>query len=238
MVLAAGAAAGGFISGLAGFGTGLVAFGFWLYVVDPISAATLVAVCSVAAQAQTMPTIWHAVDRARVAPMVLAGVLGVPVGTMLLYKLDPGFFRLGVGLLLVGYSGFMLLGRAQPRLAWSGQLADGAIGFAGGVLGGVAGLSGPSPTAWATMQGWSKDQARGVFQVFNLVVLAAVIVWHVASGLLTAELGWLGVVAVPGTSAGAWLGIRAYRRLSDKRFREIVPCLLGLSGLALVWASR
>ena len=238
LVVLVGAVAGGFVTGLAGFGTGLVALGFWLHVIDPTPAATLVAVCSVVAQAQTLPTIWHAIDRGRVWPMLVAGLFGVPVGTLLLSRIDMNVFRLGVGLFLLAFSGFMLLGRAQPRLAWGGSLANSAVGFGGGILGGLAGLSGPLPTVWATLRGWGKDERRSVFQVFNLTILAAVVVWHVISGLLTKQLGWLIGIALPGTLVGAWLGARAYRRLSDRRFHEIVLGLLAVSGLTLVWASR
>jgi uncharacterized membrane protein YfcA len=238
LVVMAGALAGGFVSGLAGFGTGLVALGIWLHVVEPAPAATLVAVCSVASQAQTIRTIWHAIDRHRVWPMVVAGLLGVPVGSLLLLRLDINLFRLGVGLFLIGFSGFMLLWRVQPRLVWGGRTADSAIGFAGGILGGLAGLSGPLPTVWATLRGWSKDERRGVFQVFNLAILSAVVLWHLASGLVGPEFGWLIGMALPGTFTGAWLGAHAYRRLSDRRFHVVVLCLLALSGLSLVWASR
>lgn len=237
LVVLAGAFAGGFVTGLAGFGTGLVALGIWLHVIHPAPAATLVAVCSVVAQAQSLPTVWHAVDRARLWPMAGAGLLGVPLGTRLLAHVDPGAFRLGMGLLLLTYSGFMLLRRTRARVAWGGRAADAAVGFAGGVLGGLAGLSGPLPTIWATLRGWGKDERRAVFQAYNLAVLAVVVALHAASGLVTAELGRLAVVALPGTLAGAWLGARAYRRLSEQRFHEVVLGLLGVSGLTLVWAS-
>jgi uncharacterized membrane protein YfcA len=158
LVVLAGAFAGGFVTGLAGFGTGLIALGFWLHVLEPAPAATLVAICSVVGQAQTMPAIWHAIERRRVLPMVAAGLLGVPIGAMLLSRVDMQVFRLCVGLFLIAFSGFMLLGRAQPRLIWGGRLADSAVGFAGGVMGGLAGLSGPLPTVWATLRGWSKDE--------------------------------------------------------------------------------
>ena len=238
LVVAAGAFAGGFVSGLAGFGTGLVALGFWLYVIAPSQAATLVAVCSVIAQAQTLPTIRHAIDWRRVLPMVLAGLLGVPIGTLLVSRLDPEMFRLSVGVLLIAFSGFMLLGRVRTRMAWGGRPADAAVGFAGGILGGFAGLSGPLPTVWATLRGWGKDERRSVFQVFNLVILAGVVVWHVVSGLFTLQVLALVGVALPGTAAGAWVGVHAYRRLSDKHFNDVVLSLLGVSGLALMWASR
>ena len=40
-VLVMGALAGGFVSGLAGFGTGLVALGMWLYAFPPAIAVPL-----------------------------------------------------------------------------------------------------------------------------------------------------------------------------------------------------
>lgn len=237
LVVLAGAFLGGFVSGLAGFGTGLVALGIWLHVLEPAVAATLVVLCSVVSQVQTIRTVWHAIDARRIWPMLIAGLAGVPLGTLLVTRLDPATFRLGMGILLLGFSAFMLLGRLRPRLAWGGRMADAMVGLGGGVLGGLAGLSGPLPTMWATLRGWGKDERRGVFQAFNLTVLGAALALHAAAGLVTAELGRVAVAALPGTLAGAWLGARAYRRLSDRRFHEVVLGLLGLSGVTLVWTS-
>ena len=77
-----GALAGGFVSGLAGFGTGITALGIWLYALQPTAAATLVVVCSVVAQVQTLPTIWHEIEPNRVLPFIVPGLLGVPLGTI------------------------------------------------------------------------------------------------------------------------------------------------------------
>jgi hypothetical protein len=79
-----GALAGGFVSGLAGFGTGVTALGIWLYALQPPAAATLVIVCSVVAQIQTLPTIWYQIEPNRVMLFIVPGLLGVPLGTMLL----------------------------------------------------------------------------------------------------------------------------------------------------------
>ena len=167
LVVLGGAFAGGFVSGLAGFGTGLMALGIWLYVLEPATAATLVALCSVVSPIQTIRVVWHAIEPARVWPMLAAGLVGVPVGA----HLDRDAFRLCIGILLLAFSAFMLLGRFHPRVAWGGRTADGAIGFAGGILGGgLAGLSGALPTVWATLRGWGKDERRGVFQAFNLTI--------------------------------------------------------------------
>jgi uncharacterized membrane protein YfcA len=235
IMIAAGALLGGFVSGLAGFGTGLVALGIWLHVVSPALAATLVIICSVVSQAQTIRAIWHAIDLNRIWPMLLAGVLGVPLGVHLLGRVNPDVFRLGTGVLLLLFSATMLIGRTRTAFHWGGRAADAAIGLGGGILGGLAGLSGPLPTMWATLRGWSKDQRRGVFQAYNLTVLAAALIAHAAEGLITQKVIWLLLWALPGTLLGAWLGAHAYRRLSDHHFHQIVLCLLGISGITLVW---
>jgi hypothetical protein len=228
---------GGFVSGLAGFGTGLVALGIWLHVVSPATAAALVVICSVAAQCQTIPKIWHAVDVARIWPMVAAGVLGVPLGVSLLAHVDPGTFRFTIGVFLILFSTVMLIGRGRIAIAHDGRLADIAVGLGGGVLGGLAGLSGPLPTMWAALRGWGKDQGRGVFQTFNLVVLAMALVVLALRGMVTREVLWLVIWALPGTFAGAWLGHYCYRRLSDQRFQQLVLGLLGISGCTLIWPT-
>ena len=64
LVVLIGAFAGGFVSGLAGFGTGLVAVGIWLRVIQPTTAATLVVVCSVVSQATGTRTGSSRDDRA------------------------------------------------------------------------------------------------------------------------------------------------------------------------------
>jgi uncharacterized membrane protein YfcA len=237
LIVAFGAFVGGFVSGLAGFGTGLVALGIWLHAVPPALAALLVIVCSVVAQVQTIHAIWHAIDFRRLWPMLVAGVIGVPLGARLLDHVNPDLFRLGVGVLLVVFSTTMLLGRAQIAMRWGGRAADAAIGLGGGVLGGLAGLSGALPTLWATLRGWTKDQRRGVFQAYNLIVLSTALVLHALAGRLNAEVGWYLIWALPGTLSGAWLGARAYRRLSDHHFHQIVLGLLGVSGVTLIWSS-
>ena len=54
VLLLLGALAGGFVSGLAGFGTALMALGIWLYALPPALAVPLVLICSVVAQTTTL----------------------------------------------------------------------------------------------------------------------------------------------------------------------------------------
>jgi uncharacterized membrane protein YfcA len=87
------------------------------------------------------------------------------------------------------------------------------------------------------VRGWGKDERRGIFQTFNWTVLSAALCLQAGTGLITREVLWLAMVALPGTLLGAWLGARSYRALSDRNFRDVVLALLFLSGLGLVWSS-
>ena len=233
-----GALAGGTVSGLTGFGTGLVTLPIWLLAVAPVRAAPLVVICSVVAQLQTLPAIWHAIDRRRLAPFLLGGAVGVPIGTRLLPLVPLATFKAGLGVLLVLVCGSLLLARKQPRFAQAGRWADGAVGFGGGLLGGLAGLSGPLPTLWAGLRGWGKDERRAVFQSFNLGVLLLAGISMALAGLMTPEVARLAVAALPGTLIGAWAGRRLYGRLDVVRFDRIVLVVLAAAGVAMILGAR
>jgi uncharacterized membrane protein YfcA len=234
LIVIAGAIAGGFISGLTGFGTGLTALPLWLFALPPPVAAPLVVICSTVAQIRTVPAIWHAVDMRRVAPFVAGGLLGAPVGTSLLPLVSAGSFKAAVGVLLVAYCGQLLLTRGRLHISWGGRLADAFVGVGGGICGGLAGLSGPLPTLWTGVRGWDKDQRRAVIQSFNLCVLGFALVTQAIAGLMTSNLARLVLVALPGTLLGAWLGRLAYDRLDTGRFDQVVLLVLLIAGVGML----
>jgi uncharacterized membrane protein YfcA len=237
VVLFLGALAGGFVSGLAGFGTALMALGIWLYILPPSVAVPLVLICSIVAQTSTLPSFWRSIDFSLVWPFLIGGLAGVPLGILLIAHADPHVFKLSFGVLLLIFPAVLYLNRKPMAVRFGGRLADGIVGFAGGILGGLAGLSGPIPILWANLRGWGKDERRGVFQTFNWTVLSASLVLQAGTGLVTTEVLWLGLLALPATLFGAWLGTRTYHALSDQNFRDVVLGLLFLSGVALVWSS-
>ena len=236
-VVLIGALVGGMVNGLTGFGYGLTAIGIWLYAVPPVSAATLVLTCSVVSHILTFPMIRRSIVWKQVLPFILPGLIGVPIGTWLLPHVDARTFKLGVGLLLAGYSGYALL---RPPLTGStigGKAADWAVGFGGGAIGGLSGLSGALPVILSDIRAWAKDQRRTVLQTFNFAILSFSLVSHAATGLITPFVMLATAAALPGTVAGASLGAFIYRRLGDRGYQRIVMDLLFLSGALLLCTS-
>ena len=80
----------------------------------------------------------------------------------------PACFKLSVGVLLLVFPAALYFNRNPMALSFGGRAADAAIGFAGGILGGLAGLSGALPTLWASVRGWGKDRAARRFSDLQL----------------------------------------------------------------------
>ena len=236
-ILLAGALAGGFVSGLAGFGTALMALGIWLYILPPAVAVPLVLICSVSSQISTLPSMWKLLDFKLALPFVAGGLLGMPIGALLVARADPQTFKLSVGVMLLVFPTALFFIRKPMAFRFGGRIADACVGFAGGILGGLAGLSGPLPILWATVRGWGKDERRGIFQIFNWTVLLAALGLQAGTGFVALEVVWLALLALPATIFGAWLGARVYRVLSDRNFGDVVLGLLFMSGIGLVWSS-
>jgi hypothetical protein len=171
-----------------------------------------------------------------IAPFIIGGTIGVPLGAVLLTYLNPGYVRLGIGVLLVIYS---IYGLAKPTFKPQqvGVATDSGIGFLNGVLGGLTGLPGFIITVWCQMRGWTKDQQRAVFQPVILAAMAAIAISLGIAGAITTDTLKLYALGLPAMLAGLWLGFRCYGKLDDATFRKIVLVLLLCSGLALIAAQ-
>ncbi len=238
ILVLSGAFAGGFVSGLTGFGTGLSALPLWLLVLSPLRAAPLVVACSIIAQLLTLPSIWRHIEWRLATPFLVGGLIGVPLGTWLLGFAPTSALRAGFGWFLIAYCGLMLAMRQLPELKIGGRLADAVVGLGGGVLGGLAGLSGALPTLWAGLRGWGKQRQRGIFQAFNSAILGFALITQGIGGYLDLEFLRLLWYALPGTLAGVWIGRRIYARLGDRRFNQVVLAILLLAGVATVALAR
>jgi uncharacterized protein len=230
-----GALIAGFTTGFAGFGTGLVASGLWFHALPAPMVPPLVALASVAGQLVGVVTVRKSFDLPRMMPFLLGGAIGIPLGVWALAAVSPLLLRTSVGAFLVGYSLYQLIGRRPREIgAWGGKLADGAVGMAGGFLGGFAGLSAPAPLIWLQLRGGDSQSQRAIYQPFNLIVLAFASGAMAIGGAMGPPLMGIALVCLPATMVGAWVGARASLGVSPQTFQRIVLCLLLGSGCILI----
>jgi hypothetical protein len=224
---------GGVASGAAGFAYGVVATSIWLHAISPLHAAMLVVSGGLIVQSSLVFKMRRALEWPRLAPFLIAGLIGVPIGVALVVKTAPGTIRFAVAVFLVIYGLYALLAPRLPHVSGGGRAADAVVGFFGGILGGLGGFSGVLPAIWTQLRGWPKDVARGIYQPFILVA-------HLATLVLigVVALDRVGVVlfllVAPATVLGGWVGWTIYGKLDERRFRQTFAGLLVVSGLLLL----
>jgi uncharacterized membrane protein YfcA len=209
---------GGLISGLSGFAMGIVVSAVWLHFISPDQNAALVVLSGLVTQGSGIWKVRHAVDWRKVAPFIVGGALGIPIGTLVLTTADPAKLRVGIGVLLLVFGLYGLL-RPTLKSVRGGKLPDFGVGIANGLIGGLTGLGGIAVTVWCQLVGGSKDAQRAIFQPVMFATFAMSAVSFAVAGTYTVETFKLYALALPLLVAGLWCGLRLYGRLDDAGFR-------------------
>ena len=76
---------------------GVIVLGVRLHFLPPLQCAMLVVAFGLITQGYGTWKLRHAFEWRRIAPFVVGGVVGVPVGTAILASSDPRYFRAAVG---------------------------------------------------------------------------------------------------------------------------------------------
>ena len=237
--VALGAAFGGFINGLAGTGTALFSLGFYLIVLDPPQAVAIVALMAILVGTQGMWIVRKDIlgRPDRTLRFVIPGLIGVPLGLGLLKLFDPTTLRIGVACTLIFY-GFYFGFRARlPAFDKRTPVVDVVIGFCGGVLGGMAALSGALVQIWLSLRPWTKGETRAVLQPFNFAVLGATVVSLFVLGAFDQSAFKALLLTLPIGLVFAQVGVFVFRRLSDTGFRRLLIMLTLFMGLGVLFSE-
>ncbi len=231
-----GAAAGGLINGLAGFGTALFALGFWLQIMPPLQAVSIAVVMSVASGLQGLWLVRRSIadQPRRLARFILPAMIGIPAGVALLSVLEPATLKIVIASFMILYGGFFTFRSSLPRMERPTPMIDALVGLLGGILGGAASLSGALPTMWCAMRPWPKSETRAVLQPFNVTVLGLAMAVFAVKGAYGWDSFLLIVIALPVTMISAQIGISAFKRLNDDQFRRIVILMMFVAGTTLL----
>lgn len=234
LLLAAGSLAGGFINGLAGFGTSLFALGWWLQIMPPLEAVAMALFMSVASGIQGIIVVWKHINYKRLAWFLLPALLGVPIGIELLAIINPSILKIGIAVFLILYGGFFAFRKGLTSFTQPTNIIDGIIGFFSGILGAVAGLSGSLPTMWIALRPWPKHEQRGILQPFNIVILSLSATILAYQGAYSKPVLLNLAIAIPLSIIAAQVGIIIFKRLKDYQFKRLLIFLLLIAGISLM----
>jgi uncharacterized membrane protein YfcA len=225
--------AGAAVSSFAGFAFSAIAGAILLHVLSPTEAVPLMMACSIMVQGANLVCLRHTLDWRGSLAFILGGIVGIPPSLYVLFHVNGPAFRVGFGIFLVVYAGYMLL-RPSVRLAdIRGRFHDAAVGFAGGLVGGLTAMPGALPTIWCDLRGLPKERQRGLVQPFIAamqIVALALLMWRT-----DVSLGFFRdfLIGLPALAAGAALGLVLFKRLDGTHFRRAMLVTLLIAGVAL-----
>ncbi|TCH65793.1 sulfite exporter TauE/SafE family protein [Acinetobacter sp. ANC 4862] len=234
-----GAMVAGFVQGLTGFAFALIAMSFWVWVLSPQIAAPLVVFASVwshlisLSNEQKHPHL----NKSLILPYLIAGLIGVPVGTYLLHIIQPDTFKLVLGLFLVLWCPIMFFNPQFPRLQQTGKFADSLVGFIGGILGGLGGFCGSLPSAWVMLKNLSKQEQRYILRHFNFGIQLFTLLAYLLQGTLEIQLLPYMALLLVSVSFPAILGAKLFYKISERQFKHTVLSLLFTSGGFLIFST-
>lgn len=222
-----------FIQGALGFGFGMVAMATIPLLIGVKATVPLVACVGLLLNVVLLYQLRDALVFSHIKPMLLGGMLGIPLGVVFLQHADPQ--------LLLGMLGGLLIALS----VWLGR--DGALrqrpplwglfaGLVGGVLGGAFNTGGPPVIAYASSQPWAPRVLRASLQGYFFLLSLVQLTLFSLTGMLDQQSTVNSLKLLVPLAIGAALGDRLSSRLPPGQFRLLVR--LGLLVLGVVMLHR
>ena len=218
-----------------GFGLALVSMPLLSMRLPLPQATALVATVSMAVEITILWRYWEHLRWGPVTRLVLASLVGIPVGVALLRRWPERWLLAGLGAVLAAYALYALAGWRLPRLR--APFWPWLMGFLAGALGGAYNTSGPPVILYGHARGWPPAEFKANLQAFFLSSSTAVFVAHLLAGHIGAATWLRAAWAAPGLALGLWAGGRLDAYLPPERFRRLVLVALLLLGGRMLWTA-
>ena len=215
--------------GFSGFGSALIFMPLASSVAAPRLVAALLLIIDFVAAAPLIPNAWKQADRKATAIMVLGALVGVPIGTYFLSRLEPVTTRWIISafvfaLLLLLLSGWRYRGKDHTAISVG-------IGGLSGFCSGLAQTGGPPIVGY-----WLGRPIASVTARANIVLFFGAsdffsVVSYALTGLITMDAIKFSLVVGPVYAIGVWLGAQLFGRASEALFRAICYALIAAAVL-------
>ena len=210
--------------GFSGFGSALIFMPLASSMAAPRLVAALLLIVDFVAAAPLVPNAWRHADRKATAVMVSGALVGVPIGTYFLSRLEPVTTRWIISafvfaLLMLLLSGWRYRGEDHPAIAIG-------IGGLSGFCSGLAQTGGPPIVGY-----WLGRPIAAVIARANILLFFAAsdffsAVSYGLTGLITADAIRFSFLVGPVYGIGVASGAALFGRASETLFRAICYVLI------------
>ena len=222
----------GFIQGLTGFGSALVAIPLLSFIIDVKTAVPLCMLNGLIITGYLAIALRRHLDRSKILPLVIGSIPGVLTGVVLLKNFNSSLIRNSIGILLIAYSLYNLIITPKPLnpgKAW-GYLA----GYLTGTIGAAFSAGGPPAIIYTTLTSWKKDEIKATLTGFFIINALFTAMIHAASGITTMSTVRLFAATAPFVLLGTILGSRVSGRINQKTYLQLIYLFLIIMGIMIL----
>jgi hypothetical protein len=215
-----------------GFGEALIAVPLLALFLPLKVAAPLAVLVSITIAAVVVAQDWRKIHLRSTGWLVGSTLIGIPVGLLLLTSSHQKVVKIALGIFIVAFSVYSLLGRRPPELKTDSKAWLLGCGFAAGVIGGAYGMNGPPLVIYGAMRRWSAQHFRATLQAYFLPASVVGMFGYWLAGLWVPAVTHYYLLCLPLLLPAVWLGRVVNHRLHGDAFLKYV--YVGLAGIGVV----
>jgi uncharacterized membrane protein YfcA len=215
--------------GFSGFGAALIFVPLASTVVAPQVASPLLLITDAVLAAGFIPNAYAKAERREVSVMALGAAIGIPLGTLMLVRLDALTIRWGITLLAGAMlallvSGWRYRGKPSAPLTFT-------VGGVAGLCTGAAQTGGPTVIAYWLGSPAPPARVRANIILYFAISTAIAMVAYYFGGVLTLTVLKLCLVVGPVYGLGLFIGARLFGIADEHIFRRICYALIAVAVL-------
>jgi len=215
-----------------GFGEALVAVPLLAFCIPLKVAAPLVVLVSITIAGIVVVQDWKKIHLRSAGWLVLSTLLGIPLGLLLLTSSHQRVVKGALGVILIAFSVYSLIGRTALELKRDSRGRLLACGFCAGVLGGAYGMNGPPLVIYGAMRRWSAQHFRATLQGYFLPASIIGMIGYWLAGLWVPAVTHYYLISLPLTLLAVLLGRVINHRMHGEAFLKYI--YLGLVGIGVL----
>lgn len=171
--------------------------------------------------------------------LIAFAVLGIPVGLVILLRVDATIVKIALGTLVIAFSAYALITKRSLHLAHDSRPWLFVCGFISGILGGAYGLNGPPLVIYGNLRRWDAQQFRATLQAYFLPASLLGATGFAINNLLTATVLRYFAIALPAAIPALFLGRYLNHRLhGDSFYRYVYAGLIVVGALLVIVSAR
>jgi uncharacterized membrane protein YfcA len=217
-----------------GFGEALIAVPLLSLRLPVAVAAPLAVAVSVVIAAIIVAQDWRKIEVKSAAGLVAAALFGIPLGLLLITRVNDHVVKLILGAVIAGFSIYSLTFRLRLHLEKDHPFWLLTAGFVSGILGGAYGMNAPPLVIYGSLRRWSPQHFRATLQGYFLPASLSGLIGYAIVGLWLPEVTTYLLFSLPGVLVAILIGRAINHRLHGDQFFRYVYLGLVLIGAVLV----